>query len=171
MYKIESVNIFVAMGILLLSLGVTAYGDEGTGGTKVGLTASLQNNQMEVLVPIWANERLVIAPAVSVAHVSDYVTDFGFGMVFRYNLRMGEAVPYIGVRWGGMLASPDKGDNTFDMVLGPLMGGECFLKDKFSVGVEAQLNISQSDEKSYRFNNPDGTNINLATAVMATFYF
>jgi hypothetical protein len=92
-------------------------------------------------------------------------------MVFRYNLRVDEAVPYIGLRFGGLLASPEKGDGTFDMILGPLVGGEYFLRNKFSVGVEAQLNISKSDENSYRYNNPDGTNINMATAVMATFYF
>lgn len=171
MHKQKSGYIFMALGLILMTFSASAFCDEGTGGTKVGLTASLQSNQMEVLVPIWTNERLVIIPAVSVAHVSDYVTDFGIGMVFRYNLRVGEAVPYLGFRWSVLLTFPEEGDNTFDMVIGPLVGGECFLKDKFSVGVEAQLNITQSDEISYRFGNPDGTNINLATAVMATFYF
>jgi hypothetical protein len=148
-----------------------AFAEEDKGGSKVGLTASLQNSQLEILVPIWVNEQFVLTPAIGVSHVSDYLTDFGFGMVFRHNLRVGEAVPYIGIRWGALLASPEEGDGTFDMVFGPLVGGEYFLRDKLSVGVEAQLNIAQSDENSYRFNNPDGTNINLATAVMATFYF
>ncbi|MCK4462246.1 MAG: hypothetical protein KAW46_10605 [candidate division Zixibacteria bacterium] len=45
------------------------------------------------------------------------------------------------------------------------------MQDHFSVGVEAQVNAVFSDEHSYLFGNPNGTNINTAAAVMATFYF
>jgi len=167
---------------VLVSLLVTpvAAGD-GKGESKIGLTASLQDNQLDVLLPIWLNSRLVITPAIGGAWVSDVASDVHLGLICRYNLRQGEAVPYLGIRFGTLILMPadnpsDAGmpkdnPNIIDVVLGPLVGGEYFLKERFSVGVEAQINIALSNEKSRRFGNPDGTNINTATAVFATFYF
>lgn len=65
--------------------------------------------------------------------------------------------------WGGC------GDGGRDIGIG--VGGEYFLGDKFSVGVEAQLNATHSSKTSSRFGNPGGWNINTASAVLATVYF
>ncbi len=46
-----------------------------------------------------------------------------------------------------------------------------FLAESFSLGVEAQLNVSLSGDGSTRFGNPGGTNINSAMGVFAAVYF
>jgi hypothetical protein len=58
-----------------------------------------------------------------------------------------------------------------DLILGPSFGGEYYFNKNFSVGIELQLNVVLSGEKSMRFSNPDGMNINTATALFATIYF
>ena len=169
---------FIALVSLLVS--PAAAGDV-QGESKIGLCASLQDSQLDILLPIWLNSRLVITPAIGGAWVSDAVTDLHVGLSGRYNLRQGEAVPYLGVRFGALILMPESRVGEFggpednpsivDIILGPMVGGEYFLKEHFSVGIEAQVNIAISNEKSRRFGNPDGTNINTATAVFATFYF
>jgi len=137
----------------------------------VGLSASWQSGQTDILFPIWASEKLVVTPSLSVVHVTDFATDVGFALAARVNRGSGEAVPYFGVRFGAIHRSPDEGQGLTDFLVGAMLGGECFLRDHFSVGVEAQLNAVISDEHSFRFGNPNGTNINTAAAVSATFYF
>jgi len=50
-------------------------------------------------------------------------------------------------------------------------GGEYYISEHFSVGIEAQGNLTKSDKNSGRFGNPGGVNINLATMIFATMYF
>jgi len=170
---------FYAVLVSLLVSPVAA--GDGQGESKIGLTASLQDNQLDILLPIWLNSRLVITPAIGGAWVSDAASDVHLGLIGRYNLKQGEAVPYLGIRFGALILMPENRVGEFggpednpsivDIILGPMVGGEYFLKEHFSVGIEAQVNIAISNEKSRRFGNPDGTNINTATAVFATFYF
>jgi hypothetical protein len=137
----------------------------------VGLSASWQSGQTDLLFPIWASEKLVLTPSLSVVHATDFATDVGVTLAVRINQGTGSAVPYFGVRCGVLHRSPDEGKSLTDYLVGGMLGGECFLRDHFSVGVEAQLNAYVSDEHSYRFGNPNGTNVNTAAAVIATFYF
>ena len=58
-----------------------------------------------------------------------------------------------------------------DIIGGVALGGEYFLSDHFSFGVEAQANVTRSDNQSFRFGNPGGLTLNTATAVLATVYF
>lgn len=163
-----AIMLYVVIIFLLVS-PILAGNDQSD--AKVGLTASVQDNHMDILVPIWFNSHLVLTPVVGAAIVGDARKDYDLGLIARYNLKQGEAVPYLGLRFGALIGKPEGGDGTIDFILGPLFGGEYFLKERFSVGVEAQLNVAISDEKSYHFGNPDKTNFNTATAVFATFYF
>ncbi len=137
----------------------------------VGLTASWQSGQTDIGFPVWASKKLVVTPSLSVVHVSNFATDVGFVLAVRINHGGDKAVPYYGVRAGALHRSPHEGKALTDYLVGGMFGGECFLQDHFSVGVEAQVNVVFSDEHSYLFGNPNGTNINTAAAVMATFYF
>ena len=157
----------VLLTVAAASASAQEYGRPG----KFGLSAAVQAEQLDLLIPIWAGEKLVIVPAVSVQHVSDAATDFGFGLGLRYMFKEGKARPYLGFRAGILMLSPDVGDSRTDFILGPSLGGEYFLDEHFSFGVEAQVNMAISDKGSYRFGNPDGTNINTATTAMVTFYF
>jgi hypothetical protein len=157
--------------VFLSTVTAIAQSDGGFEFRKVGISASFSGDQTDVLVPIWGAHH-VIAPAVSVVHVGDAVTDFGAGLILRRNLHTEKAVPYIALRSGVLILTPKGGgDDIIDFIVGPAVGGEYFLDDHFSLSVEAQVNISFSDEHSYRFGNPDGTNVNTASVIMATFYF
>jgi hypothetical protein len=151
-------------------LGSAAAQDNDMAGRK-GLTASLQSSQLDIMVPIWVGGKTVVAPVIQFTKISDAVTDYGFGLAFRSYFNQNETRPYLGLRAAMMTWKPEEGDSTTDTVFGAFFGGEHFLDDDFSVGIEAQVNISVSDEHSNRFGNPDGTNINTATALLATLYF
>jgi len=161
------------MALLALTILVapSASADNGGSESKIGISAALQDKQVAFNVPIWVNSSFVIAPAVQFISVSDVATDFGFGVSLRMNTREGKAVPYVGLMGGVLLLSPENGDSMTDIVIGPNFGGEYFIDDHFSFGVEFQVNISFSDERSVRFGNPDGTNINTAAVALASFYF
>ena len=165
-------QILLSMGwtVLVLAMAVSAANAEDRTG-MVGLSASIQESQLDIMLPIWASPRVVVTPSVSVIRVSDVVSDFGAGLMIRVNVQTGDAVPYLGARFGMLRRSPENIDATTDYYYGPAGGGEYFLSEHFSLGVEAQLNITKSDDNSTRFGNPGGTNINTATAVLATFYF
>ena len=155
----------------LLSSAPTVSGQDVVQPGKIGLSAAIQSEQLDVLVPVWLSERFALVPAVGITHVSDAATDFGFGLGFRYALQTGKARPYIGARVGMLMLKPDSGDSKTDYIFGPAIGGEYFIDKQFSFGVEAQINMALSDKGSFRFGNPDGTNINTATMAVVTFYF
>jgi hypothetical protein len=158
------------LAVLVLTSAASA-GDEFVRPT-FGLSASLQGSQLDILAPIWATSQFVVVPSFGITSVSDAVTDLRLGIALRHLFRTGTACPYAGIRGGALILTPKHGDQrATDYVLGAMAGGEYFFDRHFSVGVEAQLNASFSNENSLRFNNPDGTNVNTATAAMVTFYF
>lgn len=173
-FRIRSV---VALALLLWSAVATAQSGGSADGDwehgSVGMTASLQGGQRDILIPLWLNQRFVIEPMCtlsSAAQKDDYATDGGVGIMGRVNFTEGRAVPYLGLRTGVLFNSTKGQKKTTDFVFGWALGGECFLDPHFSLGVEMQLNSSLSDKNSTRFANPDGTNFNTATAVLATYY-
>ncbi len=138
---------------------------------KVGISASFQGPQLDFTVPIWVNESNVIMPSLHVVSFEKSSTEIGFGFGYRRNIRAGTTVPYAGVRLGAFILLPDDGEGMADYFGGPFLGGEYFFNDVFSAGVEAQINITKSDKKSYRFGNPGNINVNTATSAYVTFYF
>jgi len=104
-------------------------------------------------------------------NISDAGSDISLGVLARLNMLEGKAIPYVGLRLGALHFVPKDGESVTDFIAGLAVGGEYFLAQKFSLGVEGQFNFAKSDKNSSRFNNPDGTNFNTASAVSATFYF
>jgi hypothetical protein len=158
------------MAIIALVCISSAFGGEVSHG-RVGLSASMQGEQFGISVPVWVSEQIVITPSFSILEAEDVGADLGVGIAQRLNLRTGNVVPYVGGRLLAANALPDQGKAITDWIFGLMVGSECFVNEHFSVAAEAQLNISSSDEQSNRFGNPGGTNMNTATAVLATLYF
>jgi hypothetical protein len=141
-------------------------------GTKVGMSAALQDQQTDLLIPIWTSSSLAIVPSFSFISLGDVGTDLGVSVAVRgYFADRDGLRPYLGGRGGLLMESPKDGDSRTDYILGGFFGGEYFFSDHFSMGVEGQLNVTVSDENSYRFGNPDNTNFNTAAVVSATVYF
>jgi len=137
-----------------------------------GISASIQENQLDILFPIWTGENNVIAPSIGAIYIEDSGTDLRLGLLDRVYFNATKTLkPFLGLRAGLLFSLPDGGDNATDYIIGLLGGGEYFFSNHFSVGVEAQLNMSISDENSSRFGNPGGINVNTATAIYASIYF
>jgi hypothetical protein len=161
--------ILVAFGLLCFA---TAYGQsESDSQRTVGISASIQGSQFDIQLPIWTSSRFSVSPAFGLVFVEDAGSDYRFGLVGRYYLKTQKVSPFLGGRIGVLLASPKNADNTTDVIAGFLGGGEYFFDEKFSVGVEGQVNASFSDKKSTRFGNPGATNVNTAAAVFVSIYF
>jgi hypothetical protein len=138
---------------------------------NIGLSASIQNSQIDFLIPIFASDNFAISPSVGISSISDQFTDLSVGALMRFYLSKNIVSPYIGFRLGAMILSPKGGDSQTDYILGPCFGGEYYFSQHFSAGIELQLNIARSGEHSMRFNNPNGTNIGTTSAFYATIYF
>jgi hypothetical protein len=151
--------------------GVIAYCQEGGFETKVGLSASLQSTQFDIMVPIWASDHFSIAPAFGAVWADEGGSDIHLGLVPRFFFHKDKIAPYVGARIGLLIAAPKGGESTTDVITGVAFGGEYFLDEYFSFGVESQINVTISSEKSARFGNPGKANLNTAAAVFATVYF
>lgn len=153
--------------IILISSSFFAQPQRG----KVGVSAEIQTKQMDFLLPIFVNDQVSLSPAVGLVSISDKYTDISLGLLIRYHLFIEKVTPFIGFRAGTLLFLPEEGDMITDLLVGPSFGGEYYFSENFSVGIELQVNVVASGEKSMRFSNPKGTNINSATAIFATIYF
>lgn len=143
---------------------------------KVGLSGSVQSNQFGILIPVWVGEKTVFAPAFDVKFAQDIGSEFSFGFAIRMYIKKDKIAPYIGLKIGAVKYTPSRNnilDNSksFDILAGIAVGGEYFLANNLSIGVEAQGNLTKSDENSYRFGNPGGINFNTATMIIANIYF
>jgi len=162
--------------ILILFL-FTSVSFSQTYKRKIGLSGTIQGGQFGVLLPIWGGERLVIAPAVDFNFAENIGIDLGLGLANRYYFNNENLSPYIGLKVGVLHYIPTKksyfveNESITDYIGGLAFGGEYFLSENFSFGVETQANIAKSGENSLRFGNPGGLNFNLATMVSATIYF
>ncbi|MBD3223838.1 MAG: hypothetical protein GF313_03865 [Caldithrix sp.] len=77
----------------------------------------------------------------------------------------------MGMGAGMFYTNPKHGDATIDWVFSLVSGGEYFIDEHFSLGIEGQIDVTRSDEQSLNFGNPDRTNVNTGTAFYATLYF
>jgi len=172
----EKCSIVIAIIFIILWLD-SSYSQDTSKIKSFGISALVQDSQFDILFPIPTSELIVVAPAVGFLYASEAGSDISFGLVGRFYLNNKVVRPFLGARAGLILFSPASEDgqtepeSTTDYLVGFLAGGEYFLNESFSFGVEAQLNAAISDENSSRFGNPGGTNINTGAAVFATVYF
>jgi len=138
---------------------------------KVGLTASVQASQFDMLLPIWITNHFSIAPAFGLLWADEQGSDVHIGLEPRFFFRKDKVAPYVGLKGGLLIASPENGESVTDGIVGLAFGGEYFLDDSFSFGIESQLNVTLSSERSTRFGNPGKANASTAAAVFATVYF
>ncbi len=157
--------------LFIFSIFATLSAQEVDRKGFTGISTGIQSNQLDIMIPIWTNNYVVVIPSVSFVDIGGRQSDLGLGLMLRHNLKSEEVVPYIGVRVGMLYFSPDNNEAITDYVFGLAFGGEYFIKDKFSFGIEAQLNMTKSNEFSSRFGNPDGTTLNTASVAFMSIYF
>lgn len=143
---------------------------------RIGLSGSIQGNQFGILVPIWLGEKFAIAPAFDLKIAEKVGIDFGIALAPRFYFKKEKIAPYFGLKVGALINKPSSENvidpkTKVDLLGGVAFGGEYFLSDNFSFGVEVQGNLTKSDKNSNRFGNPDGINFNTGTMISATIYF
>lgn len=136
-----------------------------------GMAASVGAAQYDLLLPIWISQKTTLAPFVRAIFIENMGSEIGFGLEGKFYLKMNKLAPFISSKVGILGTIPERGKSVKDWVFGIGAGGDYFLDNQFSIGVEFQLNGSKSDTKSSRFGNPGGVNINTASALRATIYF
>lgn len=152
----------LCFAIFLISSPI--HGQDRPTQSTFGLTASIQGNQTNLQVPIWLNDNVTVAPVFGINHQQDSFTSINLGVVPRFYQNLAsDFATYIGARGILQRTSPEVGPEDSDFLLGATGGGEYFLGDRFSMGVEAQLNFLINDNGNDRF----GT----GAAVMGTYYF
>jgi hypothetical protein len=163
----------LALPLIFILFSSLLYSQESK---KIGISGSIQGNQYGISIPIWLGEKFVLAPAFDLKFAEKVGTDFGVALAPRYYLKKEKISPYLGLRIGVLINKPSSENNIdtetkVDLLGGLAFGGEYFLSDNFSFGVEIQGNVTKSDENSNRFGNPDGISFNIGTMVSATVYF
>lgn len=139
---------------------------------KKGLSASLQSNQMGIVFPIWVSNNSAIVPHFSALWVEDAGTDYAVGLSYRkYRHKNSSVHPYFGIGASLVGLTIKDEDAIIDYIFGVNSGAEYFFSDQFSIGIEAQLNVSKSDYQSLRFGNPGGLNLNTGSILLATIYY
>jgi hypothetical protein len=136
-----------------------------------GLSASYQENHFDIQIPIWFSPTFTLAPTLGFIKTGGGGSDFQIGVIPRVYFKKEKLSPFVGGRFAALVYSPKEGDSITDYLIGFSAGGEYFVDKNFSFGIEAQLNLSMSDDNSFRYSNPGETNINTATALFATLYF
>jgi hypothetical protein len=170
--KMKINKIFILVIILGLLVNIPSiFAQESDSQPEYGLTASFQDSQFDIIVPFWTSNTFKISPALGFVSVSDVGQDYNIGIILNKYLSRKKVSTYVGFRSGVLISSPKNGDSVTDAIFGFSFGGEYFIDNNFSFGIESQLNISLSNKKSNRFGNPDGTNINTGMAVFGSIYF
>jgi hypothetical protein len=157
--------------VVFLMTAQSAFSQETVRTPKMGLSASLQDNQFDFLIPIWIGSKATIAPVFGVNWIQDAGTDLHIGLVPKFYFSRNKVSPFISLRGALLRTIPSVGEGTTDWLFGLAIGGEYFFDENFSVGIESQLNYTVSDKRSTRFGNPGKNNLNTAAALFASIYF
>src|SRR6187402_3088199 len=72
----------------------------GSADRSIGLGASIQNEQFDIILPIWLGEKFVLAPAVGFLIAEDLGTEVDLGAMARFYFSNGTIAPYIGPKLG-----------------------------------------------------------------------
>lgn len=167
MILMKTVTKSILLSAIVLLAATTAYSQNRPDAGTVGLSASLQSSQTTLKVPIWASENIVIAPLFGITHQDDNYSSINVGLNPRFYQTLGsDFATYIGAQGILLHTSVDgdgAGDDSSNFLLGASGGGEYFLDEHFSLGVEGQLN--------FLFEENDNNSIATAAAVIGTFYF
>ena len=108
---------------------------------KWGFSAYLQTTQAEILIPIWLSQRFVLAPIIAANYTENTATLLGLGAALRVYTYMARLAPYYGIRTQAYIAMPNGGTSSTAYLIGLFYGGEFFLNQRFSLGIEPGVNL------------------------------
>lgn len=155
-------NLFLILFCLVFT--ATAYSQNRPDEGSIGLSVEFQGDRTSLMLPYWTTEDIVIAPVFGLVHESDDFTAINIGVKPRFYRSLGNNfASYIGAQGILQYISPEVGDELTNFLLGATGGGEYFLDEHFSLGVEGQLNFLIRDETENR--------LSTGAAISGTYYF
>lgn len=163
--------------VALLLIMVTHTNGYSQNNQHIGISGTIQGAQYGLTLPIWMGQKFALAPSIDLRYVEDTGVDFNLAIAPRYYFKRDKLATYMGIRLGVLTEHHEinqyyyGAEVTYDYMGGVCFGGDYFLAEQLSVGVEAQGNFVKSDDHSSRFGNPGGINFNLATMVNVTIWF
>lgn len=137
---------------------------------KIGMTVSIQTGQNGLSFPYWISQGVTLTPSVAYSSLTDNGSSLELGLGLRFNRSTSNSVPYFGFRVGFDFDIPESGDTRTRTLLGTMVGGEHFLDDHFSLGVEFQANLLMWKQPGWS-GETDMTLITTGAAALATYYF
>lgn len=170
---------YLASVLMLLILFSNLFAEPGSSNfPRIGLTASLTNSHLDIMLPIFLLETISIAPAFSYASVEDVGTDISIGALLRIYRPKDKYAPFIGLGLASLSYKPEE-NNDFptnseqvnDFILSPHLGIERYIDDRFCIGISAQYNMTTTDNSSFRFGYPGKKVTNTATSLYVTLFF
>ncbi|MBN2424383.1 MAG: hypothetical protein JXR46_09285 [Calditrichaceae bacterium] len=164
-------NMFLISLMFLFLFHSFSAAQEDIPGSGMGISASYQKEHFSIQLPIWLNETTTLAPNFGAYYMDNIGTELQIGLLPKFYLSKKTVSPFIGILGGVIISLPDENDSVTDFILGISAGAEYFVTCHFSMSIDAQINASFSDENSFRFSNPGGTNLNTGTGFTATIYF
>ncbi|MBN2424036.1 MAG: hypothetical protein JXR46_16310 [Calditrichaceae bacterium] len=164
-------KLFPMLLIIFMLYSSNSYSQETYSNNKIGISAAIQNDQFEIQLPIRTSSYFLIAPSISFISIGDDAKDFQLGLSNRIYISPKKVSTYAGARIGVLFNIPKNADSVIDYTFGISGGAEYYFDKNFSIGIEGQLNVSKSDDKSVRFASPGEFIINTATVILATIYF
>jgi hypothetical protein len=159
--QIPFIYFFISM-LIMASSAEEGFSQNIPGEGTLGITASVQSGQTNLLFPYRISDQVAIAPLIGFQSVEDGLTRLQVGIKPQFFRVTGsDFVTYLGGLGMIRIDSPNVGDNDSSFILGFNGGGEYYLSSHFSLGVEGLVNIVLDNRNS----------IGTGAAVNATFYF
>lgn len=140
-----------------------------------GISGTVQNSQFGISLPVWVGEKIALVPGFNFRYAQTIGTDFSVGLSSRFYFRNEKLAPYFALQAATAINIPSPDNNVvssteIDWIGGAAFGAEYFIGERFSMGLEAQGNLTKSGANSFRFGNPGNFNFNTATLIVATIY-
>ncbi|MBN2103560.1 hypothetical protein JW835_05910 [bacterium] len=135
------------ISLLLINISAVCFGQDSIkfNHTLKGFGADL--DKYRFYFPLYMNDNLKIEPEFELSyskHGNYSHIDFEIGTGIFYIINYQRLISYFGLRTG-FSYNKQQHINEYGFILSPAIGGECFIIDRFSVGVELLLKYVHSD--------------------------
>lgn len=129
--------------LALVSWPRTSHAQEREIKRTWGVSTYLQTTPINVVIPVWLTQQVVLAPLVNFSYLENSATIIGGGFALRIYPVMQRVAPYWGVRVQAATTIPSgNGSSVTGYAGGIYFGGEFFINSKFSFGVEPGIYIT-----------------------------
>ena len=150
--------VFLMLFLLLICSNASAQqSQQQTINRSFGLGAYFNESQAIFLIPLWVSGKMAIVPNFGFIHQAQKdpfpsSTLIDFGVMLRFYQKMARVAPYFAVGTKYQVANIENGGsgstNSIDIMGCLAFGGEFFLHNQFSIGIEAALNVLFPDDNT-----------------------